>query len=197
MSDVHRLLAQYGLEPSKGLGQNFVVDDNVLDRIIAVSGLDRDTFALEVGPGLGVLTERMLAVAGHVAAVELDRKMLAILHDTLGQRENLTLIEGDILELSLAELLSDAGAERWGSFKVVANLPYYITSAAIRKLLTFAKRPEQVTLMIQREVAQRIVAKPGKMSLLAVSVQVFGVPKIAFKVPRGAFTPSPMLTRRF
>jgi 16S rRNA (adenine1518-N6/adenine1519-N6)-dimethyltransferase len=192
-TDVRELLRHYGIRPSKGLGQNFLVDEDILERILAASAPTRADTVLEVGPGLGLLTARLAERAGRVVAVELDQKMLAILRDRLGAYANLTLVLGDILEADIAQLIAAApGASgRLAHYQVVANLPYYITSAAIRKLLAETVRPERLTLMVQREVAQRITAKPGDLSLLAISVQVFGQPEIVAHVPAAAFYPAP------
>jgi len=190
--NIRKVLRQYGLRPSKGLGQNFLESEPVLWRIVEASEVGPADTVIEIGPGLGQLTEELLARAHHVIAVELDRKMVAILSDRLGQRDHLTLVQGDILETDLGALMALAKATpNEGEIRVVANLPYYITSAAIRHVLESGLRLASVTVMVQREVAQRIVAKPGKMSLLAVSVQVYGEPELVCRVPSGAFYPPP------
>jgi 16S rRNA (adenine1518-N6/adenine1519-N6)-dimethyltransferase len=192
-TDIRSLLQRFGIRPSKGLGQNFLMDERLLERIVEASAPTAEDTVLEVGPGLGWLTAQLAERAGRVVAVELDQRMLAILRETLSAYPNLTLVHGDILEADIARLIAaPAGAgERLPHYQVVANLPYYITSAAIRKLLETPPRPARLTLMVQREVAQRIIAAPGDLSLLAISVQVFGRAEIVARVPAAAFYPSP------
>jgi 16S rRNA (adenine1518-N6/adenine1519-N6)-dimethyltransferase len=191
--NVREMLQRYDLQPSKGLGQYFMVDETLLDRIVAVSALAEGDCVLEIGPGLGSLTWRIAERAAHVVAVELDRKLLPILAETLASYSNVHIVQGDILELDPANTVAQAiGASDTAiRYQVVANLPYYITSAAIRHLLSARTRPTEMTLLVQREVAQRIVAGPGDMSLLAISVQAYGMPTIALRVPKGAFYPRP------
>lgn len=192
--DVRSLLKQYGIQPSKGLGQNFLVDRHALERIVEVSNLSPADAVLEVGPGLGVLTRELAERAGTVVAVELDRKMLAVLRERLAGYANVHLVQGDILEIDPVQAMVDALGDTSGEalrYKVVANLPYYITSAVLRHLLTASVPPEQLTVLVQKEVAARMTARPGDLSLLAVSVQVFGEPEIVARVPAGAFYPRP------
>jgi 16S rRNA (adenine1518-N6/adenine1519-N6)-dimethyltransferase len=192
--DVRGVLEQWGLRPSKGLGQNFLVDQAVLDKIVAAAELTADDIVLEVGAGLGTLTERLAQSAGHVIAVELDRRLMPVLQDTLIDCDNVTLIEGDILTLNPAALVNDAALQHPASsarYKVVANLPYYITSAVLRHLLEARLKPQCLVLTVQQEVADRICAKPGEMSLLAVSVQFYGRPQRLFRIKPGSFYPSP------
>lgn len=188
------LLRRYGVRPSKGLGQSFLVDRKVLEWIIEVSHLAADDIVLEVGPGTGLLTRRLAQVVRVVVAVELDRKMFPILEETLRGCENVYLVWGDILKVdpvaTVAEAIGMVDSDGL-RYKVVANLPYYITSAALRHLLTARVRPEQLIVMVQREVARRIMASPGELSLLAISVQVFGMPEIVGYVPARAFFPRP------
>ena len=192
--DVRGVLEQWDLRPSKGLGQNFLVDQTVLDKIAAAAELTADDIALEVGAGLGTLTEPLAQNAGHVIAVELDRRLMPILQDVLSNYDNVTLIQGDILTLDPAVLVNAAAVQHPGSgtrYKVVANLPYYITSAVLRHLLEARLKPQRLVLTVQREVADRICAKPGEMSLLAVSVQFYGRPRRLFRIKPGSFYPSP------
>jgi len=185
--DVRKLLAEWNLRPSKGLGQNFLVDRTALDKIVAAAELTPDDVVLEVGAGLGTLTERLARDAGRVVAVELDRRFMPVLRSVLADFDNLTLIQGDILTLDPADLVGAVGLQ----YKVVANLPYYITSAALRHLLEADFKPGRMVVTVQREVAERIVAKPGRMSLLAVSVQFYGRPRLLFRIKPGSFYPSP------
>lgn len=191
--DIPGLLQRYGIRPSKGLGQNFLVAEWVYDRILQVCEIRTPDVVLEVGPGLGTLTRRLAERAGGVVAVELDRKMLPILQDYLAGMAHVHIVQGDILEVDPVALLCCQLAidEERLAYHVVANLPYYITSNALRHLLGARVRPQRLTLMVQREVAERIVAGPGQMSLLSVSVQVFGQPEFVCSVPPSAFTPRP------
>jgi 16S rRNA (adenine1518-N6/adenine1519-N6)-dimethyltransferase len=149
---------------------------------------------LEIGPGLGTLTRLLAKKAGRVVAVELDKGMIGLLRTELSHLPNLELVQGDILQLDPVSLIRDPDTTCLQSppvFTVVANLPYYITSAAIRHLLEAVPPPNRLVLTVQYEVAKRIVAKPDDMSILAVSVQFFGQPRIVTKVPAGAFVPPP------
>ncbi len=207
------LLKRHDLHLKKGLGQNFLADPVHLDRIVAAAELAPDDVVIEVGPGVGTLTARLASQAGRVVAVELDASLLPALHETLAAYDNVTIVQGDILQLDPGQLSMVNG--QWSiandqpsansdssltldncpltidHYKVVANLPYYITSAAIRHLLTAQKPPTLLVLTVQREVAQRIVARPPDMSLLAVSVQFYAQPDIVARIPAGAFYPPP------
>lgn len=178
---------RYGLHPQKGLGQNFLTDENLLTQIVEAADLIPGDTALEVGPGLGHLTRLLARRAGRVVAVELDRQLVAILRDQLADLDNLTLVEGDILEIPPADLLPPATLD----YKVVGNLPFYITSAVLRHFLTAEPIPTRMVVTVQHEVAQRITAGPGDMSLLAVSVQFYGRPQIVTRIKAGAFYPRP------
>lgn len=184
---VRRLLREWDLRPSKGLGQNFLVDRAALEKIVAAAELAPDDVVLEVGAGLGALTERLAQAAGHVVAVELDERLMPVLRSVLSGFDNVTLIQGDILALDPAVLVGAASRQ----YKVVANLPYYITSAVLRHLLEASLKPQRMVVTVQREVAERIVARPGQMSLLAVSVQFYGRPQLLFRIKPGSFYPSP------
>ena len=199
--DVRRLLEAWDLRPSKGLGQNFLLDQTVLDRIVAAAELTADDVVLEIGPGLGTMTEWLAREAGHVIAVEVDDRLMPVLQSVLADLDNVTLIHGDILALDPHALVSAADPQPPSSsvqhpaanvrYKVVANLPYYITSAILRHLFEASLKPQRTIITVQREVAQRIVAKPGQMSLLAVSVQFYGQPRLLFRIKPGSFYPSP------
>ncbi|MGM0401043.1 MAG: 16S rRNA (adenine(1518)-N(6)/adenine(1519)-N(6))-dimethyltransferase RsmA [Chloroflexota bacterium] len=188
------ILRHHDIHPSKGLGQNFLVDEAVYDDILEASDVKASDIVLEVGPGIGVLTRRLAEKARCVVAVELDRKMISVLKDILRDYDAIHIVQGDILEVDpVAEITQALDRSSTSSlrYKVVANPPYYITSALIRHLLTARVRPIQLTLMVQAEVAERIIAKPGDLSLLAVSVQYFGEPELFRRVPASAFYPSP------
>lgn len=182
-----KLLAQYGLGPKKHLGQNFLTDERLLVRIVAAAQLNSGDVVLEVGAGLGHLTRLLARQAGRVVAVELDPRLMPILRDQLADLDNVRLIEGDILQLSFTSLLSPLSTD----YKVVANLPYYITSAVLQHFLEGEPPPSRMVVTVQHEVAQRIVAGPGDMSLLAVSVQFYGQPRIVTRIKAGAFYPRP------
>jgi 16S rRNA (adenine1518-N6/adenine1519-N6)-dimethyltransferase len=206
------LLKRHGLHLKKGLGQNFLADPVHLDRIVAAAELTPGDVVVEVGPGVGTLTARLASQAGRVVAVELDASLLPALHETLTPYDNVTIVQGDILQLDPGQwsivnsqwpIVDDQPSDLSDSlpiancqltidhYKVVANLPYYITSAAIRHLLTAKRPPTLLVLTVQREVAQRIVARPPDMSLLAVSVQFYAQPEIVARIPAGAFYPPP------
>ncbi|MFH1524134.1 MAG: 16S rRNA (adenine(1518)-N(6)/adenine(1519)-N(6))-dimethyltransferase RsmA [Chloroflexota bacterium] len=183
--NIPTLLRQYGLRPSKGLGQNFLQDNHALQKIVSAADLKPVDDILEIGPGLGSLT-RYLALSAHsVTAVELDGNLFPALQSVLTPYQNVRLVQGDILKLNPIDLVNSPG------YLVVANIPYYITSAVIRHLLEAEHRPSRAVLTLQKEVAERICADPGKMSLLALSVQVYGRPTIAGEIPAEDFYPSP------
>lgn len=183
--NVPALLREYGLQPKKSLGQNFLVDPNGLEKVIQAAGIGAADTVLEIGAGLGSLTLLLAQSARRVVAVEIDRNLIPPLKNVLSACENVQIVEGDVLNLPLEELLPDDG------YLVVANIPYYISSAIIRRLLEAEKRPVRMVLTVQQEVAERICARDGKLSLLALSVQVFGAPRIAARIPAGCFYPVP------
>lgn len=192
---VYRTLLEQGLRGKKGLGQHFLVDRSAVSKIVDAADLNECDLVLEVGPGPGVLTADLAHRAGRVVAVEVDERMLSPLHESLQGYDNVDIVCGDILEQDIAALVGGS------PYKVVANLPYYITSAVLRHLLTTVPRPSLMVVTVQREVAERIVARPRTpgnrrkrsptMSLLAVSVQFYGVPRIVARIPAGSFRPIP------
>ncbi|MBI5879662.1 MAG: ribosomal RNA small subunit methyltransferase A [Chloroflexi bacterium] len=171
----------------KSLGQNFLVNPALLERVVQAAGVAAEDTVVEVGPGAGTLTYPLARAARRVVAVELDPQMIDILRETLAGCPNVELVHADILKLDLDAVLGEA------PYKVVANLPYYITSAVIRKFLDRPRPPERLVLMVQHEVARRILAAPGEMSLLAVSVQFYAAPSQVLKLPAGAFYPAPQV----
>lgn len=179
------VLKRYGLRADKRLGQNFLQDPFALERIAAAAEIKADDCVLEIGPGLGSLTRYLAVSARQVTAVELDPDLLAPLKTILTPHPNVRIVHGDILELSISELVDQPG------YIVAANIPYNITSAIIRHLLESDPKPRRIVLTIQKEVAERICAKPGDLSLLALSVQVYGQPRIEARIPAGAFHPIP------
>ena len=191
---IKELLSKYQTRPSKGLGQNFLIDKNVLEKIVAVADVKPNDIVLEVGPGVGTLTQELALKAEKVIAIEKDKTMVEILKETLSDfsagggsapgGKNIEIIQGDTLttELRLPK-----------NYKLVANIPYYLTSPLIRKFLESENQPQEIILMIQKEVAQRICSKPPKMSLLAVSVQFYAGAKIISFVSKNCFFPAPKI----
>jgi len=210
--NIRQLLREYNLRPRKGLGQHFLVSEAHLQRIVEAAELTPDDVVLEIGPGLGRLTARLAAQAGR--AVELDEQLIPVLKDALADYSNVTIVHGDILQLRPSDLISrithhasrltfpvsrpETAARqpetcnlKPTTYKVVANLPYYITSAVLRHLLEAEHPPDLLVLTVQREVAERMCAAPPAMSLLAVSVQFYTEPELVHRIPAGAFYPRP------
>ena len=183
--NVPELLRTYGLRPSKRLGQNFLVDPGALEKVLQTAEIDGESSVLVIGPGLGSLTRLLARRARQVVAVELDASLLPPLYQVLAPFSNVEIVQGDILAHDPARLMGAAG------YQVVANIPYYITSALIRHLLEARLKPQRLVLTVQHEVAERICARPGDLSLLALSVQVYGKPQIAARIPAVAFYPAP------
>lgn len=173
------------LRPSRDLGQNFLADAGMLHAIVEAAGLRGDDAVVEVGPGLGVLTYELIQRAREVVAIELDQRLAGRLVDEL-RAQNLRVVEADVLRVAPGTLFGDGVR-----YKVVANLPYQITSAILRHFLEAAAPPELMVVMVQREVAERIVAAPPEMSVLAHSVQIYAQPEIMGRVPAAAFLPAP------
>ena len=191
------LLRRLGLRARKGLGQHFLVDEGVLNRIVAVAELTSSDVVMEIGSGLGVLTRELSKRAGYVLAIELDDKLAAVLKQTMASAGNVMVINEDVLKISPAALHEEHKANfppevpDTSDYKVVANLPYYITSPVLRHFLEAAVKPRSMVVMVQNEVAEEIVTKPGRMSLLSVSVQLYGEPVIVDYVPASCFFPAP------
>lgn len=177
---IKEILSKYEAKPSKGLGQNFLIDKRILSKIIESADIKPSDTILEVGPGIGVLTRELAERAGRVISVEKDETMVSILKETLADLKNVEVVNEDILEFTPPQ-----------KYKVVANIPYYLTSPLIRRFLEFKNPPEEIILMIQKEVAKRICSNPPDMSLLAVSVQFYAEPKIISYVSKNCFLPSP------
>jgi 16S rRNA (adenine1518-N6/adenine1519-N6)-dimethyltransferase len=189
---VKATLDAHGLHPQKKWGQNFLTDTRILESIADAAQVGRDDTVLEIGPGLGHLTRVLARRAARVVAVEVDRDLAAQLSVEFADTPGVEIIHGDILQFNPSELL--AGRGRPGDpaqFKVVANLPYYITSAILRHILEADRKPRVVVVMVQREVALRMAAQPPEMSLLAVSVQFFARVHIVRTLSAGAFYPRP------
>ncbi|MEP6894781.1 MAG: 16S rRNA (adenine(1518)-N(6)/adenine(1519)-N(6))-dimethyltransferase RsmA [Chloroflexota bacterium] len=179
------VLKRHGLRADKRLGQNFLQDPFALEAIASAAEIQSTDTVLEIGPGLGSLTRYLAASAKQVVAVELDYELLIPLRAVLASYQNIRIVHGDILKLSPQELIGEK------DYIVAANIPYYITSAVIRHLLESDPKPRRIVLTVQKEVAERICATPGDMSLLALSVQVYGEPHIAARIPASAFFPEP------
>ncbi len=169
------------IQAKKSLGQNFLINPAMLDKIVAAAEINSNDIVLEIGPGTGNLTERFIRKAGTVIAIEKDRRLIGELRQKF---PNLRTIEGDVLKLNADELIS-------GKYKIIGNIPYYITSHLLRTIFKEWPKPELIVLTIQKEVAQRIAAKPPHMNLLALSVQFYSDPKIMGYVSKNNFKPQP------
>jgi 16S rRNA (adenine1518-N6/adenine1519-N6)-dimethyltransferase len=183
--ELRNLLYAHGMRPNKSFGQNFLIDRAVLERIVEAAEIEPDEQVLELGAGTGVLTRELARRARRVVAVELERNMLTLLEKTAGALPNVELLARNMLYLDPQEVFARE------PYKLVANLPYYITAPTFRHFLESANAPRLIVVMVQFEVAQRIVAGPGDMSLLGVSVQFYGHPRIVTRVPARAFYPAP------
>jgi 16S rRNA (adenine1518-N6/adenine1519-N6)-dimethyltransferase len=186
-------LGRLNVRAAKGLGQHFLIDHRVLSTIVDAAELASTDTVVEVGPGLGILTQELVNRAGMVVAVELDEKLARALERAFPQRTSLSIVNGSILDFSPEELLAHAlgSAKPPASYKVVANLPYYVAAPTLRHFLEASLRPELMVVMVQKEVGESIAAEPGSMSLLGVSVQVYGTPRIVDLVPARSFYPQP------
>jgi len=182
---LRHLLQAHHMRPNKSFGQNFLVDRAILQKIIEAAELEQDDQILEVGAGTGVLTRELAREVRRVVAVELEQDMLTLLEKTAGGHPNVEIIARNLLYLDPQDVF---GQDR---YKLVANLPYYITAPTFRHFLESANPPRLLVVMVQYEVAQRITAKPGDLSLLAVSIQFYGQPRIIARVPARAFYPAP------
>lgn len=183
--DIRPLMNEFGIKPKKSLGQNFLVEPAGLRKVFEAAAVKPDDQVLEIGAGLGSLTVLLAQAASSVVAVEIDRELIPALQKVLEKYPNTKIVEGDILRQNLENLGLEAG------YLVVANIPYYISSAILRHLLTVQKKPSRMILTVQKEVAERVCAREGKHSLLSLSVQVFGKPSLAGIIPSGSFYPAP------
>lgn len=191
ISEVKSLLSRHGFSFSKALGQNFLINPSVSPRMAKACGAGKNTGVLEIGPGIGVLTRELAALAYRVAAVEIDSRLLPVLNETLADFPNAKVIHGDVMKLDLQNII----AREFGGLKTVicANLPYYITSPVLMKLLESRLPAESITVMVQKEAADRICALPGTRECGAVTLAVwyYSIPKKLFSVSRGSFMPAP------
>ena len=191
--EVKRILSRHGFHFSKALGQNFLIDPTVCPRMAEACGAGPGVGVLEIGPGFGVLTQQLALRAEKVVAVELDKRLPAVLAETLADFDTVKIVPGDVLEMDVASLL----AQEFAGLRVTvcANLPYYITSPILMKLLEERLAVESITVMVQKEAAERICAQPGSRQCGAVSVavQYYAQPEILFDVPRESFLPAPQV----
>ena len=185
------ILQRYGFRFQKKFGQNFLIDPHVLEKIVSAAGITEDDFVVEIGPGIGTLTQYLAHAAREVCAVEIDRNLLPILEDTLSAWNNVTVIHQDILKTDLKKLAEEKNQGR--PMKIVANLPYYITTPIIMGLLEKQVPMESMTVMVQKEVAQRMKAEPGTKDFgaLSLAVRYYAEPYLAANVPPNCFIPRP------
>lgn len=191
MIDIEQICKKYGIKAYKDLGQNFLKNDNVLRQTIEVAHLNAEDVVLEIGPGLGVLTQYLVQEAGQVLAVELDERLIPILQKEFKSEENLHIEHANILDIPNSELLQRFGQDITQGYKVVANIPYNITSPILRKFTEQQPIPSECTFLVQKEVAERVTAKPGKLSILGVATQFYTDAQYCFTVPAHDFLPAP------
>lgn len=189
IGNIRKILKRSGLWAKRSLGQHFLVDTNVLSKIIGAANISSKDYVIEVGPGLGTLTTKLCEKADKVLAVEKDRTLISVLKETTSNCSNLDISNADILRLTDEEL----GIDKKQKYKVVANLPYYVTSPILQYFLGKENKPQLLVLMVQKEVGMRIVAGPGELSVLAISVQIYGKPEIITQVLRSSFFPEPQV----
>ncbi|MBO8127819.1 MAG: 16S rRNA (adenine(1518)-N(6)/adenine(1519)-N(6))-dimethyltransferase RsmA [Peptococcaceae bacterium] len=191
ISKVKSLIEKYDLRPRKSLGQNFLLSHGVLEQIVAAAALEPDDVVLEIGPGLGVLTRELAAAGAKVIALELDRGFLTVLQESLADCDNVELVHGDALKIDLRALMAQKSNN--GRFKLVSNLPYYITTPLVTRVLEEEMPLERMVIMVQKEVAARFTALPGtkEYGSLSVLVQYYTRPSIVCRVSRRAFYPPP------
>ncbi len=190
-SELKGIIENHGFSFSKSLGQNFLIDKGVLDKIVFSSGVDKNSCALEIGPGAGVLTRELAQTAGWVVAIEIDKSLMPLLDYTVGEFDNVSIVNEDVLKVDLKRLIEEKFGER--PVHVVANLPYYITTPIIMKFLEEGIPVKSLTVMVQKEVADRMAASPGgkDYGALSAAVQFYTVPKIITKAEPHCFMPQP------
>lgn len=186
------ILKKHGFSLKKSLGQNFIIDSNILTKIVETAGLDKQTNVIEVGPGIGALTEHLARASKEVIAFEIDDRLLPVLADTLSPYDNVTILHNDVLQVNLKEVVGEK-LDTEEPLMVVANLPYYITTPIIMYFLESALRIDALVVMMQKEVAERITAAPGSKAYgsLSIAVQYYMDAEIAFIVPKTVFVPQP------
>ena len=186
------LMKKYNISANKDLGQNFLIDDNVIENIVEAAEINEKDCVIEIGPGLGTLTSRLVEKAGKVIAIELDKKMLQILNDRFALYNNFSLINEDVLKVNLNDLIQQENTQNY-TVKIVANLPYYITTPIIMKLLEEKLNIDSITVMVQKEVADRLTEIPGGNNTGAITycVYYYSEPQEVLTVPNTSFVPEP------
>lgn len=192
-SHIKDILARHGFRFSKSLGQNFLIDGNIVRNIVEKAGVGSEDLVLEIGPGIGTLTEELALNAKKVLAVEIDKKLIPILSETVGKYKNIEIINDDILDVDLEKLIEEK--LEGGPVKIVANLPYYVTTPIITKLIETGLNIESIVVMVQKEVADRMVAGPGSKTYgsLSVLIDYYTEPEIILNVPKTVFMPQPKI----
>lgn len=192
INNVKKILANHGFTFSKALGQNFIIDDSVCPAMAAELNADDRTGVLEIGPGVGVLTQELCRVAGKVAAIELDKRLLPVLGETLAEYDNCEIVQGDVMQMDLKNFIAEKFAD-CSTVKVCANLPYYITSPVIMTLLESGLGIDEIVVMVQKEAGERLCAEVGTREAGAVTVAVnyYADAEMLFEVPRDCFMPAP------
>ena len=199
LEDTQFIMKKYKIRANKALGQNFLINQNVVDKIVESSNITKEDLVIEIGPGLGTLTKELLEKAGKVICIELDKKMIKILTDRFSLYENFEVIHGDILQIRLNKIIKEEKEKNgFQSAKIVANLPYYITTPIIMKLLEDRLDLESITVMIQKEVADRLIAIPGEKETGAItySVYYYATAEGIMEVPNDSFIPEPEVTSK-
>lgn len=187
------ILNEHGIHAKKGFGQNFLTDPEILQRIVRAADVTQEDNVIEIGPGIGALTEQLARAAGQVVAIEIDQDLIPVLEETLADNQNVTVVNQDVLKTNLPELIQKKFTHPERPVKVVANLPYYITSPILMNLLASPVEWASITVMMQKEVAERLTAEPGtkQYGALTLAIEYQMDAKIAFNVSRHAFIPSP------
>lgn len=192
-SYIKEILSFHGFRFSKSLGQNFLIDGNIVRKIVEKAAITSEDCVLEIGPGIGTLTEELALNAKKVVAVEIDKKLIPILDETIGKHENIEIINDDVLKIDIEKLIDEK--LEGGPVKVVANLPYYVTTPIIAKLIEKKLNIESIVVMVQKEVADRMVAGPGSKTYgsLSVLIDYYSLPEIVLNVPKTVFMPQPKI----
>ncbi len=199
LEDTQFIMKKYKIKANKSLGQNFLISEQVVNKIVECSSITKEDLVIEIGPGLGTLTKELLEKAGKVICIELDKKMIKILQDRFSLYENFEIIHADVLNVRLNKIIKDEKEEKgFKSAKIVANLPYYITTPIIMKLLEDRLDLESITVMIQKEVADRLIAIPGQKETGAItySVYYYATAEGILEVPNDSFIPEPEVTSK-